>query len=255
MAVSCVNVIMAGTGSAFHPLRGGSSVLIDFGHGMVFVDVGCRAPYVAASLGVDPWEVDLYLFTHSHYDHLCGFPMILFLKSFMNSGRDVVVYAPRASAEDLKRVVEVGGRGRVRMRFRGLREGGKDEVVLGPSAKIALNSIKAVHSIEALSYSLEFSGIKILVSGDTYPTSEFKAHSRGASLAIHEATMTSDKEEDARLAGHSTVSGAIKQVEEAELGLLYHLTEESEREAVRALSGSPGKNIVLPKDGSLIRLC
>ena len=55
---------------------------------------------------------------------------------------------------------------------------------------VTIRSWPAVHSGDGpISYSLEFSGLKVVIGGDTFPNKWFLKYAKNADLAIHEAFM------------------------------------------------------------------
>ena len=58
-------------------------------------------------------------------------------------------------------------------------------------------------------------GLKVVYSGDTRPCDDLIQAAKGADLLIHEATFSSDLEEEAKLSFHSTASGAAKAASQA----------------------------------------
>jgi len=71
-------------------------------------------------------------------------------------------------------------------------------------------------------------GRKVVISGDTRPTSRLTEAARGADVLIHEATLDSSMQEGAKSYGHSTAREAGEVAREAEVDLLV-LTHISSR--------------------------
>ena len=244
--MSCVGVLFAGTGSALHPARMQSSVVLDTPAGLVAVDLGCGALNVMVARGLDPAGLEVVVLTHAHYDHLCGLPHLAFLRTFKGGGRLYLAGEPEA-VEVAVRVASAvrGGPGRVELSPRGLDQAR----LMGLNVRLG----QARHSVPAVSVSLDYSGVRVVVSGDTEPTQWFRLEADGAALAVHEATMPSGDEARARATGHSTVAEAVEQISHADLGALYHLSPQSEPEAIKA--ALPGGRIVVPDDGLYIKIC
>ncbi len=243
--MSCLGVLFAGTGSALHPWRGQASVVVDTPNGLIAVDLGCSALNVIASRGFDAASLGLVVLTHVHYDHLCGLPHLAFLKTFRGGGRIYLAGEPGAVEAGMRLASMAGvGPARVEASARGLDEARKlgITIALGP----------ARHTVPAVSVSIEYSGVRVVISGDTEPTEWFRSEASSAALAVHEATVPSAEEARARATGHSTVAEAVDQASHAGLGSLYHLTPQSEAEAFRLAARA---RLLVPDDGTMLKIC
>ncbi|MCX8196356.1 MAG: MBL fold metallo-hydrolase [Acidilobaceae archaeon] len=242
--MSCIKVLFAGTGSALNPSRGQVSVLLDLGGELLVVDVGCSAPNYIARAGYDLNEISQFIVTHSHYDHLCGLPMVSFVRSF-TARKAMRVIAPPAAVPDVEALLSSTAKAwRVEYVVRSLKTG--DEL---RKADLKIRILEALHTVEAVGVMTEYKGIRVLVSGDTRPTESFRAAAQGAQLAIHEATLPSTMTAEALRTGHSTVREALQQTAGASLRVLYHISPESEEEAGKAVEA------LVPRDGDIIKIC
>lgn len=247
--MACVNVVLAGTGSAINPMRGQVSVILDLGGTPLVVDVGCNAPRVAESLGYKLDEVEFYVVTHTHYDHLCGLPMVAFMKTFRSREPKLNVYTTISGSWYVERLLELVLAGEsVGYKIQGVGPGVNINV-----GDVTLRFIEADHTIEALGVIVKYSGLKIIISGDTRPTRVYKEEARGSHLAIHEATLPSNMASEARRTGHSTVGEALEQVVEADQAVLYHITTWSENEALEVTRVN--RKVLVPLDGTMLRIC
>jgi len=242
--LSCARVVFLGTGAARHPVRSTSSLLVDYGGGLVLVDAGCGALRVMGALGYDPGDVEAILVTHAHADHVCGVPMVLFAATYSRGPVQVTIAAPRG-AEDAVAGLASSVRGAAPIEARVLAVSPGWSGLVGAHVEAG----HADHGVPALSYALDLGGARVVVSGDTRPTAWFASVAEGAALAVHEATYPSGMEGKARERGHSTVGEAVAQVEGAEVPALYHLTGESEVEAARA------GRVMVPGDGTVVKVC
>ncbi|MEM0365950.1 MAG: MBL fold metallo-hydrolase [Acidilobaceae archaeon] len=245
--MSCIDVLFAGTGSALNPRRAQASIVLDIAGSIIALDLGCYAPNNAERSGFKLDEAQAYIITHEHYDHLCSLPMIAFIKTFRSREQTMKIYTtvPGAYIIDgiLSYTAKLWG---IDYLVRGVNAG--ESVIVGDAK---LRFLRAEHTVEALSVIVEYSGLKVIVSGDTRPTLEYRVNARNADLAVHEATLPSNMTELAIKTGHSTVGEAISQVEDASIAVLYHLTLESEEELLRL--GKP--KILILDDGGVIKLC
>jgi len=67
-----LRVVFLGTGSAFAKKHRQSNILIIQGDHHVLVDIGTQGSLALADMGLDVTEVNCYLPTHSHADHIGG---------------------------------------------------------------------------------------------------------------------------------------------------------------------------------------
>jgi len=240
--MACIRVVFTGTGAAVHPTRGQASLLLDTGSERVAIDFGCRAPNLVEARGVRLETIDAFIITHIHYDHLCGVPHALFVAAFRRTSWSPIVAVPAASLDEASRL------------FASVPGALRPRVVSHAQARrigdLQLEFAPAKHTVEAAQILVEYAGLQLVVSGDTMPTSWFREKAKGATLAVHEATAPSWAREKALATGHSTVTEALLQVEEAQLGALYHLSVDSEQEAL----GARGR-VMVPEDGTIVTLC
>ncbi len=247
--LSCIKVILAGTGSAINPLRGQVSVILDIGGSVLVVDVGCSAPNIAESLGYRLDEVEHFIITHTHYDHLCGLPMVAFIKTFRSREPELKVYTVASGLDFIKQILNPV-------------VAGKDVScsiqAVTPSSRVMVGGggvrfFEADHTIETLGVVVEYAGLKVVISSDTRPTNAYAIEAEGANLAIHEATLPSNMRSEARLTGHTVVEDALKQVSRAEQAILYHLTQWSEVEAMEVAARS--RRVQVVPDGTIVKIC
>ena len=248
--MACVNLVIIGSGGALHPHRNQSSILIDYGETLL-IDAGCYTANIMAQTGFDPSVLENVIVTHGHYDHYCGLPHIAFLKTFSPGSKKLVVYTTaHATRLITTSLASVHGAQHLDIRVNTVRPG--QDLSLGED--IIVSFIKAVHTIEALSVVVRVKrGITLLISGDTRPTREYRQLAKGAAVAVHEATLPNSMVVEAESSGHSTVNEALRQVQGSDLGILYHLTRESEEEAIKTTDNT--RNILVPRDGLILKVC
>jgi ribonuclease Z len=247
--LSCIKVILAGTGSAINPHRGQVSLLLDMGGSTLVVDVGCSAPNVVERLGYRLDEVEHFIVTHTHYDHLCGLPMVAFIKTFRSREPELKVYTVASGVDTIRHVLNpvVAGRG-VSYSIHPVTPG--SQVLVGDGEVMF---IEASHTIETVGVVVRYAGLKVVISSDTRPTEAYALEAEGASLAVHEATLPSTMRREAAMTGHTVVEDALKQVSRAEQAVLYHLTPWSEVEAMEATARN--KRIQVVPDGTIVKIC
>lgn len=233
-----VKVVLLGTGAALHPWRGHSSVLITSGEERLLVDAGCTVPHSLARISVNPASIVDVVVTHGHADHYCGLTHIAFMKTFTGVP-ELRVYTTRHASRIIERLLEsIHKPDKINASITVI-EPLREYNIAGYTVK----PLGALHSVEAVSLEVVASGRRILISGDTEPTPGYKARAQGADLAVHEASLP----EPMPGSGHTSVRDALKQVEGARMGLLYHLTPDSEAELTK-LGANP------PVDGYTVKL-
>ncbi len=253
----CLTLAMLGTGSASHPARNQSSVLIDSGEGPVLVDVGCGSWKTFLGLGYSLGDIVAIVVTHAHMDHVCDISHIAFLAGFKVPGTKITVYTPGGIHRHIVEMLLKAGSATSGSDFE------VKEARPGEPFKVAglrLIPIEAVHLQGSLSYVIEAVDpeTRIVVSGDTAPNPELEKNSRGARVVIHEATLPWGKGDDAMRAGHSSVDQAIMAARGAEELILYHLSIESEASALRAsLESLPEgpRRVTVGVDGMATKIC
>jgi len=252
--VSCVGVALLGTGSASHPLRGQSSVLLDDGDSVVLVDVGCGSWKTLFRLGYEIRDITAIVVTHSHMDHVCSLPHLAFLAGFKAPGKELTVYSPGGLHRRVVEALLEAGSATSGSRFT-VREVGEGEAFTVGSA--SFKPVPALHFPGSLSYVIHFPrvGVKVAVSGDTAPSEAFAAEARGSALVVHEATFPAGMGVEAVEAGHTSVDQALSLPLEAEELVLYHLSVESERSAVEYSRAGGARRLVVPSDGYMERIC
>ena len=226
-----VEAILLGTGAALHPGRGHSSLLVIGPGEPLLVDAGCTVPHSLARAGFNPASISRVIVTHGHADHYCGLTHIAFMKTFTGTPELVVYTTGHAKPLVEGLLASIHKPGAVRARVEVLAPGGA--YTIGP---YRVRTFRAVHSVEALSLEISVDGRRILVSGDTEPTREYRILAGGADLAVHEASLPEPRPGS----GHSSVDEALEQVSQARMGLLYHLTPDSEEAALRVGARLPG---------------
>ncbi len=253
----CLTVALLGTGSASHPFRNQSSVLVDGGEGPVLIDAGCGSWKTFLRLGYSLGDLAAVVVTHAHMDHVCSLSHIAFLAGFKAPGAKITVYTPGGLHRVIVESLLQAGSATSGSRFEVIETGPGDEFAVG---NLVFRPLPAVHLEGSLSYEVKARdpAARLVVSGDTAPSEELERASRGAQLVVHEATMPWGRGEEAVRAGHSSVDQAIKVARGADELVLYHMSLESEESARKAsMEPQPGgpRRIVVGSDGMVLRIC
>lgn len=191
--------------------------------------------------------VDL-LFTHSHWDHIQGFP---FFMPIYHQGIKIRIYSPRPFLDYLQKMLvkqmELGFFPLdfkdldARLEFRELKP--------GPAsiADAELSFLPCNHPGGAAAYKIIHNGKLMVFMTDNELSSphphtswpEFTAFCRGADLLIHDAQYTSEELERNRTWGHSSHPEAVKLAREAQvkhLVLFHHDPERNDEQIEKILA-------------------
>ena len=207
-----MRVIILGSGMP-NPRRkqASSSVFVELGNGDKFVfDIGSES---AANLGAleIPYDwLDKVFISHLHADHFAD--LITLWIGGWTGGRHgpLRVWGPSGDKPDMGTKAAVEGfqasmKWDVTSRIGLIPEGGgglqvhefdykgENQVIFEENG-VTVRSWPAVHALDgAVSYSLEWNGLKFVFGGDTYPNKWFVEYAKGADIAIHECFPTMDQ--------------------------------------------------------------
>ena len=183
------------------------SYLVELGNGDKFLfDLGSGMLANLFSLRPDFSKLDKVFASHLHVDHV-GDLMAFHIGSWL-SGRynPLQVYGPSGSTPALGTAAFIKGMQDayawdVATRSGALPDaGGKIEVtefdymqenqVVYQGNGVTIRSWPAIHSLDgAVSYGVEWNGLKYVFGGDTYPNSWYMKYAKGADVASHEAFL------------------------------------------------------------------
>jgi ribonuclease BN (tRNA processing enzyme) len=82
-----LRVVFIGVGSAFAKRRRQSNMLIIQGDHHILVDCGTQGPLALDDIGLSVQDVNCYLPTHSHADHIGGFEEIMLMNRYSETPR------------------------------------------------------------------------------------------------------------------------------------------------------------------------
>jgi len=184
-----------------------ASVLVALGNGDKFIfDVGSES---AANLGAleIPYDwVDKVFISHLHQDHFADI-VALWIGGWTGGRHGPLrIWGPSGDKPELGTKACVEGFKASRMwdvtsRLGEIPDGGgelevhefdylgENQVVFEENG-VTVRSFPAVHAIDgAVSYSLEWNGLKFVFGGDTYPNKWYVEYSKGADIAVHESFL------------------------------------------------------------------
>ena len=190
------------------PSQAASCWLVELGNGDKFLfDIGTASADNIAALMIPYDYLDKIFLSHLHTDHFGDFGAIYV--GGLISGRQVPlrVWGPSGARTELgtkyalQRWKEAltwdieGRKGRLPVSGQGLEIHefdfrGENQVVYEDNG-VTIRSWPANHVIDgAVSYSLEWKGLKFVFGGDTYPNQWFIKYAKDADIAIHECFVT-----------------------------------------------------------------
>lgn len=179
--------------------------LIELGNGDSFIfDIGTRCTVGLSMLEV-PWDTFTKVFlTHLHADHIGDLPALLAGGWDMGRSIPIEVWGPSGAEPDLgtQAMVEhalamyrweyVSKLGRGGMSSYAIKvheiDYSKEQTIYKKNG-VRIKSWPALHTIDgAVSYSLEWNGLKLSYSGDTVQNKWFLKHAKDSDIVIHECS-------------------------------------------------------------------
>lgn len=179
--------------------------LIELGNGDSFIfDIGSRCTINISLLEV-PWDTFTKVFlSHLHADHIGDLPSLLADGWDMGRSIPIELWGPSGASPELGTNAMVKhlmgmyrwdyasklGRGAMSSYTIKVHEFdySKEQTIYERNG-VKINSFPAVHTIDgAVSYSLEWKGMKVSYSGDTVPTKWFLNNAKNSDVIIHECS-------------------------------------------------------------------
>jgi ribonuclease Z len=203
-----MRVVALGTGMpSARPKQAAACWLVELGNGDKFlfdIGSGCHERLAAQKIPYD--YLDKVFIGHLHVDHMGDLPTFWLGGTVMNRLTPLRVWGPSGStpeygtqhALDLMKkmyVWDIGTRSGV-IDFRGgeleVHEfpfDGVNEVIYDENG-VVIRSIPAVHGLDgAVSFILEWNGLKFVYGSDTIPNKWYVEHAKGADVAVHECFL------------------------------------------------------------------
>jgi ribonuclease Z len=203
-----MRVVALGTGMpSARPKQAAACWLVELGNGDKFLfdlGSGCHERLAAQKIPYD--YLDKVFIGHLHVDHMGDLPTFWLGGTVMNRLTPLRVWGPSGGtpeygtqhALDLMKkmyVWDIGTRSGV-IDFRGgaleINEFPFDGInkVIYDENGVVVRSIPAVHGLDgAVSFILEWNGLKFVYGSDTIPNKWYVEHAKGADIAIHESFL------------------------------------------------------------------
>jgi ribonuclease Z len=203
-----MRIVALGTGMVSpRPKQAAACWLVELGNGDKFlfdVGAGCHERLAAQKIPYD--YLNKVFISHLHLDHFGDLAGLWLAGTVMNRLTPLRIWGPTGPkpeygtqyAMDMMQKMytwDVGTRAGF-VDFRG----GKLEVhefnhegvnaVVYEENGVVIRSFPAIHAIDgAVSYALEWNGLKFVYGGDTFPNKWYVEHAKGADVAVHEVMM------------------------------------------------------------------
>ena len=197
-----MKLTLLGTGTPqANPNRRGAGQIIDTGNNLVLVDCGAGILHRIVEAGYENLNLSHIVFTHLHSDHVAGFMDVLWSGWISRRWKTppVVIGPPgtqafvdgimAAMAYDIRiREGEILDREQLIPRVEEVEEGYKLE-----AADWQLGAFRVDHMPvdEAFGFRLDQGAASVVISGDTRWSDNLIAHSKDASLLVHEVYLAS----------------------------------------------------------------
>lgn len=203
-----MRITACGTGMpSARPKQAAACFLVELGNGDKFLfDIGSGSHERIAAMKIPYDFLDKVFIGHLHVDHYGDLPTFWLGGTVMNRLTPLRIWGPSGSKPEygtqyaMDRMQEmytwdIGTRSGV-VDFRGgeleVNEFPFDGVnaVIYDENDVVIRSIPAVHGLDgAVSFILEWNGLKFVYGSDTYPNKWFIEHAKGADFAIHECFL------------------------------------------------------------------
>jgi len=205
-----MRVVALGTGMPSpRPKQAAACWLVELGNGDKFlfdIGAGCHERLAAQKIPYD--LLDKVFFGHLHVDHMGDMPTFWLGGTTMNRLTPLRIWGPSGATPEYGTahamklmeqmyIWDIGTRGGV-IDFRGgqldvteFPFDGVNKVIFEENG-VTIRSIPAVHGLDgAVSFILEWNGLKFAYSSDTIPNKWWIEHTKGADIAIHECFLPS----------------------------------------------------------------
>ncbi|MBU0703092.1 MAG: MBL fold metallo-hydrolase [Chloroflexi bacterium] len=257
-------VVFLGTGDAFSAgRRSNVALLIEDADFRMLVEAGPMVMQQLARANVQAVEIDQLFVSHSHGDHVLGFPMFALNRSFESSPR-LNVYAGSNTIATLKMLwslVFTGyGSHRLKCGWHNLSERNPDMLKLSHGAILRTAVSSHPPGMPTLAARWDFAdGASLTFATDTLPCDSVIELARGSDLLIHEATFSAELQPYAEPAAyfHSTAlqAGEIARLAGCPRLALVHLglvAGEHPDVLVGEARAGTDLQVIVPEDGERI---
>lgn len=259
-----IEIIFLGTGDAFSAgRRSNVALLIENADFRMLVEAGPTVVQQLARANVQAAEIDQLFVSHSHGDHVLGFPMFALNRSFESASR-LNVYAGSNTIATLKMLWSLVFTGfgvhNLKCGWHNLSERNPDRLRL--SHGVALRTVVVSHppGMPTLAARWDFpDGASLTFATDTLPCASVIELARGSDMLIHEASFSAELQPDIEPAAyfHSTAqqAGEIARLAGCPRLALVHLGSvagEHPDVLIEEARAGTDLQVIVPEDGERI---
>jgi len=209
-----VHVVFLGVGGWIsEPFLGYTSLIIESGDKRILIEAGEGTYRSLRQCGYDITDIDLIAITHKHGDHILGIPTLV-LMALHKGRKNIEIISIYDVIESLKMLFNSVGMGYLvdYVKFTEIRPG--DSV---HRYQFVLNSIEALHTVQAISIKVNVDNKCIAFSGDTIYNPLLIDFVKNCDVLIHEVSSYSDVVHNY---GHSSYRDAIHLASKAGIKIL-----------------------------------
>ncbi|MFW2389501.1 MAG: guanitoxin biosynthesis MBL fold metallo-hydrolase GntH [Polyangiales bacterium] len=204
-----MRVVALGTGMPSpRPKQAAACWLVELGNGDKFlfdIGAGCHERIAAQKIPYD--EIDKVFIGHLHVDHYGDLASFWLGGTTMNRLTPLRIWGPSGATPEYGTKYAMDRMQEMYVWDIATREGFIDfrggvlevhefpydavnEVIFDENG-VVIRSFPAIHGIDgAVSFTLEWNGLKLAYSSDTYPNKWWMAHTKGADISIHECFLS-----------------------------------------------------------------
>lgn len=201
-----IRVTVCGSGMpTVRPKQAAACFLVELGNGDKFLfDIGAQSMTRISALKIPYDYLDKVFIGHLHLDHMADLPSLWISGVKANRTFPLRVWGPSGPTPELGTIAMMEHMEKMyawevetitgKLDDRGLSlevnefdYAGVNEVIFDENG-VVIRSLPAIHTIDgAVSYILEWNGMKVAYSSDTSPTHWWVEHTKGVDLSIHES--------------------------------------------------------------------
>jgi ribonuclease Z len=186
-------LILLGTGSAWSgPGRENTYMVVEGKNTRILVDCGGSPAQRLASAGVDIASIDRVVLTHTHPDHIYGWPVFA-LDAWMGGRREAVhVYGLRETLQAARLILRAVGTKEwpnfFPIRYHQVQPNSTSLIMSNRDFSVSATRTEHFVPTIALRFTSEKTGDSVAYSCDTAPTEHIVELARGVKYLFHEAT-------------------------------------------------------------------
>lgn len=212
-------MILLGVGTAVPDIdRDHTHMVWDTPGGALLIDAGGSTYQRLLRAGIEPPTLRGLLVTHTHPDHINGIPALLFSMFLAGRRHPFAIYGLPETLEMLERILAACAMAEyttpIRWEPLSLREGETRVVIDEPEWSLSVVLNQHSRPCFAMRFVVQPSGRALVYSGDTAPCDAVAALAQGASLLIHEATVSEpmDSHTTPRQAGEIAAHAGVERL-------------------------------------------